>query len=269
MLKIGSNIGSVKKAMRMVVRGQASAFVAALNKTAFEIRDAERKEMEKVFDRPTAYTMNSAFYRYATLSTLTSYVAIKNSDTKFHYLLPQINGGNRPQKRYEFMLRRAGILGASEVTVPALGAGAQTDKYGNMKSSQIVEILSQLKAFYLAGSQQNETAASKARNIKKNYKARYFVARKGESKVGLRSWQNGEKVQHLKSGIWARYKTAFGTSIKPVLFFVPKASYRKRFDFYGVAEKTAKEQFPKKLAETRQKFIERTLDTSKTGTKWY
>lgn len=269
MLKLGSNIGSVRSALKKIQKGQVSAFVSALNRTAFEIRDAERAEMEKVFDRPTRYTLNSVFYRYATLANIQSYVAVKNSDSQFHYLLPQIHGGNRPQKRFEFMLRRIGILGKDEVTVPAPGSGVKRDMYGNMKSGQIVEILSQLQAFYLSGSQQNETQKSKARNLKQNYKARYFVARKGESRVGLGSWKSGEKVQHLKSGIWARYKTAFGSAIKPIMFFVPKASYRKRFDFYGVAERTAQREFPKKIAQARENFIQRTLDTTVKGTRWY
>lgn len=269
MVELGSNIYSVKTALKKIQKGQVSAFVSALNKTAFEIRDAQRAEMTKVFDRPTRYTLNSIFYRYATLAKIESYVAVKNSDSQFHYLLPQINGGNRPQKRFEFMLRRIGVLGTNEITVPAPGSGVRRNAYGNMSPSQIVEILSQLQAFYLSGSQQNETKKSKTRNVKQNFKARYFVARKGESRVGQGSWKTGEKVQHLKSGIWARYKTAFGSAIKPVLFFAPKASYRKRYDFYGVAEKTAKDQFPLKLAQARENFIQRTLDTTVKGTRWY
>lgn len=269
MVELGTNISSVKSALKKIQKGQVSAFVSALNKTAFEIRDAERNEMTKVFDRPTRYTLNSIFYRYATIANINAYVAVKNSESQFHYLLPQIHGGNRPQKRFEFMLRRIGILGKDEITVPAPGSGVKRDMYGNMRSGQIVEILSQLQAFYLAGSQQNETNKSKARNVKQHYKARYFVARKGESRVGLGSWKGGEKVQHLKSGIWARYKTAFGSSIKPVMFFAPKASYRKRFDFYGVAQQTAQREFPKKLAQARENFIQKTLDTTVKGTKWY
>lgn len=269
MLKLGSNIGTVRSALKKIQKGQVSAFVSALNRTAFEIRDAERAEMQKVFDRPTRYTLNSVFYRYATIANIQAYVAVKNSDSQFHYLLPQIHGGNRPQKRFEFMLRRIGILGKDEITVPAPGSGVKRDMYGNMRSGQIVEILSQLKAFYLSGSQQNETPNTRDRKVKQHYKARYFVARKGESRVGLGSWKSGEKVQHLKSGIWARYKTAFGSAIKPVMFFAPKASYRKRFDFYGVAERTAKTEFPKKLAQARENFIERTLNTEVKGTRWY
>ena len=278
MVELGSNIYSVKTALKKIQKGQVSAFVSALNKTAFEIRDAERAEMTKVFDRPTRFTLDSMFYRYATTSNINSYVAVKNSESKFHYLLPQIHGGNRPQKRFEFMLRRAGILGVNEVTVPAMNSPAvRKDRYGNMASSQIVQILSQLRSFYLAGSSQNETKKLKDKREKKvasNLKEaniRYFVARKGESRVGQGSWKTGEKVQHLKSGIWAKVKLAnmFAPKILPVLFFTPKASYRKRFDFYGVAEKTAKDQFPLKLAQARENFIQRTLDTTVKGTRWY
>lgn len=271
MLKIGSNISDVKKALKMVRQGNASAFVSALNKTAFEIRDAERKEMTRVFDRPTPFTLNSVYYRYATMAKPEAFVAIKRSSDAFHYIRPQIYGGNRPQTRFEYMLRRQGILGQGEVVVPAPGSGVRRDMYGNMARGQYVEILSQLKAFYLAGSSANETPASKARKAKKknSYNVRYFVARKGESRVGQRSWKNGEKVQHLKSGIWAKYEHAFGSAIKPVMFFAPKASYRIRFRFYDVAKQTADRMFPIKYAEAKKKYVDKQLDTSQKGTKWY
>lgn len=269
MLKIASNTTVVKQALKKVNQANKSAFVSALNKTAFDIRDMEKYEMEKVFDRPTPFTLNSVYLGYATQSKPEAFVAIKRSSSMYHYIRPNIYGGDRPQKRFELMLRRIGILGQNEVTVPAPGSGVRRDMYGNMARGQYVEILSQLQAFYLAGSQQNETPNSRARNVKKHYKARYFVARKGESRVGGGSWKGGEKVQHLKTGIWAKYKTVFGSAIKPVLFFAPKASYKRIYDFYGVAEKTANKRFGPQFIKAMDKFINRQLDTSKKGMKWY
>lgn len=267
MIKIGSNISVVKKALRKMQTGQMSAYVSALNKTAFDVRDMERYEMEKVFDRPTPYTLNSLYTQYARMSRPYAEVIVKKSASIYHYIKPEIHGGNRLKKRFEYMLTRIGILGSNELTVPA--GGARFDQYGNVSRGQYVEILSQLQAFYLAGSQQNETANSRKRNIAKHYKARYFVARKGESRVGGGSWKNGEKIQHLKSGIWARYKTAYGSSIRPVFFFVKSARYQKRYDFYGVAQKTAEKRFPPQYQRALEKFALKELDTTKTGTKWY
>lgn len=269
MLKIGSNITHVKQAIRKVNRGNMSAFVSALNKTAFDIRDMEKYEMEKVFDRPTPFTLNSVYLGYATMAKPESFVAIKRSSSMYHYIRPNIYGGDRPQKRFELMLRKIGVLGQTEVTVPAPGSGPRRDMYGNVSRGQYVEILSQLQAFYLAGSQQNETPKSRSRNIKKHYKARYFIARKGESRVGGGSWKGGEKIQHLKSGIWARYKTAFGSAIKPVFFFAPKASYKRIYDFYGIAEKTAQKRFPQQFEKAVDRFVLKELNTTNKGTKWY
>lgn len=276
MFKIDSNVRQVKTALRRIKKGQAGAFISALNKTAFEIRDAERLEMLNSFDRPTRYTLNSVYVKYANYSDPTASVSIKNPKGlpgQFHYLLPQVEGGNRAQKRFEFMLRRRGILGTNEVTVPVLNSKlVKKDAYGNMSSGQIVQILSQLNSFYLAGSSQNETQALKSKRDTGVNQVRYFVARKGESRVGKHSWKSGEKVQHLKSGIWARLKHTKGIApiIAPIMWFVPKATYRKRFNFYGVAEKVAGEVFQRKFNEAYEKFVTKQMELSGVkGTKWY
>lgn len=276
MFKLASNVRQVRTALRAVQKGQVSAFISALNKTAFEIRDAERLEMLKVFDRPTRYTLNSVYVKYANFSDPTSHVAIKNPKGligQYHYLIPQVEGGNRVQKRFEYMLRRRGILGANEVTVPVLNSPlVKKDAYGNMSSGQIVQILSQLNSFYLAGSSQNETQALKSKRDSGVNQVRYFVARKGESRQGKHSWKNGNKVQHLKSGIWARFRHTKGIApiVMPIMWFVPKATYKKRYDFYGVAQKVAGEVFQKKFSEAYDKFVKRQMELSDAkGMKWY
>lgn len=266
MFKLASNVSQIRTALRRVQKGQVTSFIQALNKTALEIRDAERLEMLKVFDRPTRYTLNSTYVKYATYADVTSHVAIKNPKGligQYHYLIPQVEGGNRVQKRFEYLLRRRGILGTNEVTVPVLNSPlVRKDAYGNMSSGQIVQILSQLNSFYLAGSSQNETAALKSKRESGVNQIRYFVARKGESRQGKHSWKNGNKVQHLRSGIWARFRHTKGIApiVHPIMWIVPKATYKKRFDFYGVAGRVAEEMFQKKFDEQYDKFVKRQME---------
>lgn len=260
MFKIESTTNVVKNLMKKMGGLQADAFRDALNKTALDVRDELVDEMRKVFDRPTPYTLNSLRIERATIANLRSTIWFRGTDSMKHYIMPQVYGGNRFQKRSESLLRRRGILGAGEVMVPASNAAVRRDAYGNVSRGQIQQILSQLGAFYLAGSNKNETSDKKAKREGKLLSQRYFVARKGESRTGFGSWKNGQKIQHLKSGIWMRVRTISGNEIYPIFFFVSKATYRIRFKFHEVAQKTAKanfeRQYNKALVKQLSKIIQ-------------
>lgn len=234
-LSIKTDFSAVQKRIDAVGKQATFAAAVALTKTAQDVRKDLRREMQRAFDRPTTYTLNSLFIKPATKARLQAIVWVKDSDRPTHYLLPQIEGGRRSQKRFEELLRRRGIMGSSERAVP--GAGARIDRYGNMAASQIIQILSQLNAFNLSGFSANATGSQRSRV--KRAKAAYFYARRGESRFGRGSWKRGEKNQHLPSGIYV--KTAAG--IKPVLLFVSGANYAKRFRFGEVAQATARRVF--------------------------
>lgn len=245
MIKINTNIRAVTSELRKSRTLHATAFARALTKTAFDVRDEERNEMTRIFDRPTPYTLNSLKVKPAKPNNLTATVWFRGTEQDSHYILPQVFGGNRMQTRFEYMLRRIGMLGDREVLVPASNSPAiRLDKYGNVSKGQYIQILSQLRAFYLAGSSQNETEALRSKREKKMYTIRYFFARKGESKFGRGSWKSGEKIQHLQSGIWARVKDIMGSNIYPVFLVAKRAHYRRRFRFYEIAERTINMRFP-------------------------
>lgn len=71
----------------------------------------------------------------------------------------------------------------------------------------------------------------------------------------------GARRQHLKSGIWARYKTAFGTAVKPVFFVADQANYERRFHFHKVGKKIAefrwRYQIKKAHIIEKNKFLNR------------
>lgn len=249
MFTIDSNANVVKQVLQRLRVMQRDALKDALNKTALDMRDALVEEMKRVFDRPTPYTLNSIRIERATASKMASTVLFRGTESDKHYIMPQVYGGNRVQKRSESLLRRRGILGAGEVMVPASNPAVRRDAYGNVSRGQMQQILSQLGAFYLAGSTKNETVALKSKRESKLLSQRYFVARKGESRVGLGSWKNGEKIQHLKSGIWMRVRTISGNEIYPIFFFVKRANYRIRFKFHNVAERAANENFERQYVK--------------------
>lgn len=236
-ISIKTNFPAIQAKIEALGKQTRYAAAVALTKTAQDVRTDLQVEMTRVFDRPTRFTLNSLYLSRATRDNLTARVWLKDGfGTKAHYLIPQIEGGSRPQKRFEELLRQRGVLASAERTVPA--AGAKLDSYGNMSRGQIVQILSQVGAFNLAGASQNATGSRRSRA--KRSAVSYFVARHGESRQGLGAWKRGEKSQHLASGIYM--KSSRG-SIVPVLIFVKGVRYNVRLRFQAVALKTVDRVF--------------------------
>jgi hypothetical protein len=113
-------------------------------------------------------------------------------------------------------------------TTPGYEFEHKLDRYGNVPSSVIMRMITNLKIQQeAAGFQQNQTAGSKKR---RKGRAEYFVMGKNPS-----------------LGVFRR-KTG-SDDLESVLWFVKKPQYQKRFDFFGVAEKAAKEHMPKELVK--------------------
>jgi hypothetical protein len=186
-----------------------------LSRTATAVKAALREEMQKVFDRPTPYTLNSLMVTPATKENLQAEIGFKMFAGKGipaeKYLSPQIRGGARLLKRFERSLSHAGLLPSGMAVAPA--SGVDLDAYGNVNRGTIVRILSQLKAS--SDPMQNQTARSKRRW--KGKRTEYFLLRKAHGK--------------LKPGIYAR---AGAGRVRPIFNFVRVPSYRERFHFYKV-----------------------------------
>ena len=99
----------------------------ALNIVGKRAREDIRAEMPRVFDRPNAYTLNSLRVIESNRETLTVRISVKDDATRNgtrpeDYLLPNVFGGGRKEKRFERNLRYAGILAEGWRAVPATGA---------------------------------------------------------------------------------------------------------------------------------------------------
>lgn len=237
---IRTSMPAIARAVEQMGRQGRFAMAVALTRTAQDVRKEERSTMQRVFDRPTPYTLNSLFVAGATKETLEARVwlkddqAVSNGGTPAtRYLLPQIDGGARGMKRLEKMLDRVGVMPRGWRAVP--GQGASMDAYGNMSRSQVIQILSYFQAWSLSGQEANNSTAATRAKLAKGTRKRpgisYFVSR----------GRTDERTPHLAAGIWQRVGP---WRLKPVLIFVPRVSYRKRFDFMGVADKAIRERFP-------------------------
>jgi len=203
------------------------ATAVALTRTAKFAESKVKEEIARVFDRPTPYTLSATRVKSATKADLRAEVKIKDEALKakpaIRWLAPQIYGGKREAKNFEYLLRTRGILGSDEFAVP--GVGARLDGYGNMSRGQIVQILSQVGAS--RDSLANQTAASKKRRGRKA--AQYFA---------ITTQRNG-----LRPGIYQRFGFAVGSAVRPVLVFVKSARYRPRLKFFEVAQGAAEMRF--------------------------
>lgn len=229
------------------------AAAVALTKTAKEIREELKLEMGRVFDRPTNYTLNSLFVKPATKRNLEAFVWLKDATTKGtpadKYLKPQIFGGDRTLKSMEKALQQAGKMKRGSFAVPA--AGAQLDAFGNVKRTQIVQILSQLQVQRGGGydARRSNSAASKR-----------SVRRQGVTYFSLaKQWGK------LKPGIYLKKIFAHGSAVRPVFLFVDSIKYQPRFDFFGVADRVARERLPAIFNEELKNAIETAIPKRQTS----
>jgi hypothetical protein len=200
----------------------------ALNTTAFKIREQEIAEMKRVFDRPTAFTLNAFFVFRATAEKPIARVYLKEDTIGEgkHYLRPEIYGGPRLPKGFELVLRSRGILPPGMFVVP--GSAAKIDAFGNMSRGQLGQIMSALGAAeHVSGYSANRTPHSIKRRGRQL--AEYFVGRPGHG---------------LPLGVWQRFRFGMGSAVKPVLIFVNQPVYKKRFDFHALADRVANKAFP-------------------------
>ncbi|SHE67504.1 hypothetical protein SAMN02745157_0687 [Kaistia soli DSM 19436] len=224
-ISIKDNLQAARRSLLLDQKQFGREIPRALNFTAAETRKVLRSEMERVFDRPTPFTLNGMFVQSATEADLSAAVFFKDFAPKGtpagKYLRAQIEGGSRRQKRSERAFAAAGLSGNRGFWVP--GSSLKLNAYGNVPGSVMVQILAAVRAFGEVGYVANKTANSAKRN--KSYRARdYFVIPPGH---------------RLKPGVWVRV----GRDIWPVLLFVEAVSYRKRFDFFGKGETFARSRF--------------------------
>lgn len=215
-------MAEVQRRLREAPGQIAFATSLAINRTLQDVRKAEVQAMRRSFDRPTPYTLKSLYIKPSTKTKLEGYVWFKDEGGKqlkaAQYLLPQVFGGTRPDKRFETLLRQAGYLPPRMQAVPA--SGAPLDRYGNVRAGTHQKILTALRASF-DPRQNRSTSARSRRNARA---ARYFVSR-------------GE---HLPRGIWERFP---GRRVVPVFLFTDPHRYRARFDFFGVGKRAAAASF--------------------------
>jgi hypothetical protein len=216
----------------------------AANKTAQAVKQGFVGEIKAKIDRPTPFALNSIAIRPATKEYPNEASVWLKKDTEQamlseQYLGPQIYGGKRLDKRFESALKRVGVMPQSlQAVIPESESwAADIDQYGNLKASQIVQIISYFQAFGEVGYRANMSARRKGK----------IAAKQGATIGGREYFAVLEKARGgLPPGIWAKRGT-HGVDVAPVILFVSPARYRKRLEFDAIHAKICAETFPKEL----------------------
>lgn len=222
------------------------ATAVALTRTAQEGQAEMRRAFVAKFDRPTPYTLkNALFIKPATKAKLEAQFGVKDAGAlqKSGGLSPadilghHFTGGVSRSARYEQAFRRIGMLGINEDIVPA-DRLPELNQYGGVPPGLIVRLLSYFSAFGEQGFKANATAQTRAKLAKrtdkntKGKRASKYVRING---VVYFYSSGAGRTAHLARGIWAK-TGVHGVDIRPILMFVDRANYRKRFDINDFAQ---------------------------------
>lgn len=238
-IRIDHNIPAVLRGLALDAKQATFAAAIALNRTAEWCETALRRNMRSTFDRPTPWFMRSlriirANVKRPPVQAVLWFKDRSIYDTSETMVLPHVEGGPRKLKPMELRLQRANLLPRGWYAVP--GGAAEIDANGNMSRGQITQMLNVLGTYTESGYNKanKATAVRLARgNAKKNT-------------YGFAYWVNpvGGPSKHIAPGVYKRVQTGFGSSLKPVLIFVNRVQYRKRFDFYGIVDREFERRFP-------------------------
>lgn len=187
----------------------------ALNRTAKLAQEGIRTEMSSVFESPKPYTLGGTFTKPSTKTDLTAIVGLKDQARggrpPAKYLRAEVTGGLRRSAGYELVLSKLGALPNGWRALPA--GGAKMDRYGNMQSAQLTEIIGALKS----------GARIYKGKGKRGHAAGYFIASPG-----------GRNTAHLAPGIYYRVERNGESAIIPVLIFVASVTYKPRLNIERV-----------------------------------
>lgn len=217
-----SGVNAAKEALALVQGEIPYATSVALNNVGKDVIAAQKLEMQKVFDRPTPYALNSLFQTYARKDNLETRTRIKSpdpSDTaqgERGYMGTQIFGGSRKDKGSEKTMRAAGLLPDGYQMVP--GAGITLNQYGNVTGGRVAAILNNL--------------------------------------IGTGSWTNaaGTFVVGEVGGTWGIWKVQ-RNKWSPQFIFVRDPSYQPRFDYHAVSEQEFLDRWKDEFAAAVDKAL--------------
>jgi hypothetical protein len=216
------------------------AVAKAMTDSAKDAQKRLKAETPRFVDRPTPWTENSTYVRFANPNRLSVEVGFKQDAVKGtpagKYLSPMARGGDRRNTRAEGVLRAGGVIKPDQFIVPT--PAFRTDPYGNVPRGTLTRMLSQTKAF--SGPLAYKNASGSARSRRKRATAGQFFP------IYSKELGEGPKGIFYRAPGARRFELAFG-----VLNDAP--NYERRFPI------------PRILNEEYAKAYARNIETSITN----
>lgn len=226
-------------------RQWAFTTAVALTRTGKHVKDAERDDMTRSFHRPTPFTLNSLYLQRATPANQQARVWFKDFAPKgtpaAKYLMPEVHGGLRSDKRFERSLQRAGYLAGGKQLAPA--SGATRDPYGNVRRGVYTQILSQLRAS--ADATQFQSARSRRTRARRTGATQFFYGNPGGKGRGVWMRTTGGRVLGGR----------MHSSITPIFIEQRPHTYRPRFAFFAIAERVAAARYQAEFAAAAEQTL--------------
>jgi hypothetical protein len=233
----------LKRFLQVGPKAMAWALADAMTSAGKDSQEHLQRVTPQYVDKPTRYTLSSigrwpGYVKPPGLSQWIGFKATRGGATS-HYLEPMVYGGPRPQKRSEERLNSAGIR--ERFLMPTGLSPARLNQYGNITGGTYVMILSQLKAFNLAGYTAN--ASRSARSLAKRKKRPFFV----QSLQGINS-------SKAPAAVFARVGRR---KIRPVFTLTnSQPRYDRRFPVPEILEVRYRQRFSAALSL----YLQRKLD---------
>lgn len=218
----------------------------AINRTATHVRDSLRGSMRGTFTYLTPFTQNSLFIRVSTKQKLYADVGIKEFGSKGNaaadYLRPQIFGGQVYRTRFQRRLERQVGLGSGYMLPIHSSEAAQLGPSGRITAGQYTAALYGIRAM--------EDIRGSGRYGKFDYKTlgSYTYIRPGQIVFGRQS------NRPLAPGIY-RVQGSDLVMLFKQLRRTPRV--QSKWDFYGIAQKSAERKLPKAFDEVFREVMGR------------
>jgi hypothetical protein len=223
-INITTNLEEVRAAIAQYGSQARFAAAVALTRTGQDLQKAIPAELKRTLDNPTDFTTrNSTYLLRASKDNLQAIVGFK--DRQARYLALQIAGGTR----------RAGKGGIK------LPGNIQLNAFGNIPRGTIARLKAAAKNGSLGGALAKRINASGADR------------RKGAAPIQLfYGIPQGKGWKDAPMGIWRRVPPSTpggkGKLVPVIVFEDTPATYRARFDFLGLAQKTMRLHFADNFA---------------------
>ena len=165
------------------------AIAQAMTASAKKAQAALKAQTPRYIDRPTRWTLNSTYVKFATKRNLQASVGFKDFASKGtpagKYLNYLSSGGPRRSKSTERQLQRSGLLRPGQFIVPTNVTPLNLNQYGNLSGGAYTQVLSRLKAL----GQQGYTAnvSQSRRSQAKRTQRDYFLGRPGNLPLGIQA----------------------------------------------------------------------------------